>query len=101
MGVTFALEEDEALVLFEWLSREIDDRKGANLALALVSAGEFWALNALQCVMEREVVAPFQQDYAKAVSAARARLTPAEEDTLIQVSCAGTDSDAMIATSAD
>jgi len=95
MPCTFTLEDDEALVLFEWLSREIDDRKGVNLARALVVSGEFWALNALQCVMERETLAPFDRDYAQAVREARARLTPAEADTVLHVACGATDSAAI------
>ena len=95
MTVTITLEDDEALVLFEWLSREVDDRDGARLAPVLVSPGEFWALNAMHCLMEAQMVAPFQVAYAEAVRDARARMTPAPEDTLIPVECRGEDSEAM------
>jgi hypothetical protein len=95
MAVTITLEDDEALVLFEWLSREVDDRNGERLAPVLVSPGEFWALNAAHCLLEAQMVAPFRQDYREAVLAARARLTPAPEDTALDVACAGEDSGAM------
>lgn len=93
MTRTIILENDEALVLFEFLSREIDERKGANLAPGFVSPAEFWALNALHCLLERECIAPVEQPYAEAVKAARAQLTP--EDTLIEVCCNGRESEAM------
>lgn len=95
MTITITLEADEALVLFEWLSREVDDRDGAGLAPVLVSPGESWALNALHCLLEAQVVAPFQLDYAEAVRAARARLSPVPEESFLNVDCRGTDSDAL------
>lgn len=95
MPVTITLEDDEALALFEWLSREVDDRDGARLAPVLVSPGEFWALNAVHCLLEAQVVAPFQADYAEAVRAARARLSPDPEESALNVECSGEDSEAM------
>ena len=95
MPVTITLDDDEALVLFEWLSREVDDRDGARLAHVLVSPGEFWALNATHCLLEAQMAAPFQADYAAAVRAARARLSPAPEDSALNVECLGEDSEAM------
>jgi hypothetical protein len=93
MARTITLEDDEALVLFEWLSREIEERKGAGLGPAFVSPAEFWALNALHCLLERADVAPVRLDYAEAVAAARARLDPAE--TGIEIACLGAESPAM------
>jgi len=93
MAITVTLDAEEALVLFEFLSREIDERKGVTLAPALVSPAEFWALNALHCLLEREAIAPFDRDYADSVRAARARLTP--EETEIAVACEGRESAVM------
>lgn len=93
MGVTLTLERDEALVLFEFLSREVGERHGARLAPALVAPAEFWALNALHGLLEREEVAPMDRPYAQAVREARARLTP--EETEIIVECRGEDSAVM------
>lgn len=93
MGVTLTLEREEALVLFEWLSREVGERQGARLAPALVTPGEFWALNALHCLPEREPLAPLDRPYAQAVREARTRLTPEETD--IAVACEGEDTAAM------
>lgn len=95
MGVTLTLERDEALVLFEFLSREVGERQGARLAAALVTPGEFWALNALHCLLEREPLTPLDRPYAEAVREARTRLTP--EETEITVDCQGKDSAAMLA----
>lgn len=93
MAVTVTLERDEALVLFEWLSREVGERQGAHLAPVLVSPGEFWALNALHCLLERETLAPLDRSYAQAVREARARMTP--EETEITLACQGEDSEAL------
>lgn len=93
MPRALTLEDSEALVLFEWLSREIDERKGAALAGAFVSPAEFWALNALHCLLEREGPAPFDKDYGRAVREARALLDP--EETEIEIACHGAESPAM------
>ena len=93
MGATLTREREEALVLFEFLSREVGERHGARPATALVTPGEFWALNALHCLLERETWAPMDRPYAQAVREARTRLTP--EETEIAVDCLGEDSPAM------
>ena len=94
MAVSLNLEDDEALVLFEWFSREIDERKGGRLAHALVTTAEFWALNALHCMLERDGPAPFGQSYAEAVAQARMRLVP--ETTEIKIQCEGEQSAAVV-----
>lgn len=93
MAHTITLSKDEALVLFEWLSREVDDRHGASLAGVLAHPGEYWALNALHCLLERACVAPADLAYAPAVQRARDRLAPVE--TELSVVCAAEESSAM------
>jgi hypothetical protein len=81
MTIDISLPDDVALVLFEMLSREVDDRQGRELAPALVEEAEYWALNWLLGALERTVPNIFAADYPAQVRAARAQLTPSPEDT--------------------
>ena len=73
-GVTLDLDHEEALVLFDFLQREIDVGNGAQLRPAIAHEGELWALNALNCLLEKQLVEPFQPDFASVVVQARAHL---------------------------
>ncbi len=68
------LDEYEALVLFDFLSREVEERKARRLAGLFDHPAEFWALNDLLCTLEAKLAEPFRADYAALVEAARAEL---------------------------
>ncbi len=65
------LRDDEALVLFEWLAREIDDHKQARIAGVIDHPAEFWTLNALHCSLERQLAEPFAANYRDLLAQAR------------------------------
>lgn len=67
------LDTDEALVLFEIVSRFSDSGK-----LSIEFPGEKRALWNLCCVLEKELVEPFQPDYGKLLDAARISLGTTE-----------------------
>jgi hypothetical protein len=69
--MTIELSEDQALVLFELLSRygEGDARR-----LVIGEAAERNVLWALTAALERQLVPPFQTNYEELLSAARARV---------------------------
>lgn len=74
--ITLALNADEALVLFDLLSRW-SDQDGPQKTPSLncfESPVEQAVLSALSCLLERELTAPLSPDYTDLVSAARARL---------------------------
>jgi hypothetical protein len=66
------LTEDEALVLFDLLADYGSHDDGRQLAVR--HAAERNALWAVQCALEKLLVAPFQRDYSEQLSAARARV---------------------------
>jgi hypothetical protein len=69
-SVLVEFTNDEALVLFDWLSREIEKDVDS-----LKIIGEDWAAaNALLSHLEQKLVEPFQADYAQKVSQARLAL---------------------------
>ena len=70
--VTIELSNAEALVLFEWLHRM---EAGPGLDGVVEDPAEKVALWNLSALLEREMVEPFHDDYAKRVAAARSRLT--------------------------
>jgi hypothetical protein len=72
--VTLSLTADQALVLFEWLTRE--DGKVRLPTEHLAEQAVLWDIEAQ---LERVLVAPFQADYVEKVSAARERIAAAEE----------------------
>lgn len=67
----FDLARPETLVLFEFLCREVDEQKGRNLSHAFVAVGEFWALNALQNVLEPGDFYSASRDYQSQLDDAR------------------------------
>jgi len=69
--VRLELDNVEALVLFEFLAREIDDANGKRLKPLTNHDGELWALNGLHCVLERVLSEPFRKDYGKLLSDAK------------------------------
>lgn len=64
--VHLVLEADEALVLFEFLSRFSDDDE-----LSTQHEAETHALWNLQCLLEKKLVAPFRDDYDEILDEAR------------------------------
>ena len=70
--VTIEIEDDEALVLFEFLRRDINDRKG-QFAVPLKHPAEFWALNGVYGALETMLVEPFDARYGELLAAARDR----------------------------
>jgi len=72
--VHIALSHDEALVLFDLLSRWIEEKEAAPIKPLVEHEGELWSLNSLLCLLQRDLGEPFSSDYGKLVGAARARL---------------------------
>lgn len=72
--VTIELAREEALVLFDLLQREIDLANGKRLVSATEHEGELWALNGLNCMLEKNVGEAFRPEYPQLVDAARAAL---------------------------
>ena len=69
-----SLTSDEALVLFELLSRTLDSEKAAGLRTLVEDDSEIWALNAVLIELERSVSVLFAADYKTHLSAARSRV---------------------------
>lgn len=72
--VSLSLSVDEALVLFDWLGRHIEDDNGANLQAAGARDSELWALNSLFCQLESQLGVPFAVDAPDLFAKARARI---------------------------
>ncbi len=72
--VRLELTADEALVLFEFLTRY-----GESSSLNIVDQAEQRALWNLQCLFEKQLVEPFRPDYVELVEAARNRLRDTTE----------------------
>jgi hypothetical protein len=68
-GRQMQLEEDVALVLFEFLARFDETEQ-----LAFEDASEKWALIQLHGELERTLVEPFKPDYQALLRAARSRI---------------------------
>ncbi|MGO1074653.1 hypothetical protein [Inquilinus sp. CA228] len=73
-SVPLALTRDEAVVLFEFLARTLDDENGSRLREAVRHDGELWALTRLWGYLERSLPEPFLADYRARVEAAQQRL---------------------------
>ena len=71
--VTITLTADEAVVLFEFLSRFSDTDK-----LTIEDQAEERALWNLCCIFEKSLVVPFDANYREALQAARDRLRDEE-----------------------
>lgn len=67
--VQISLTADEALVLFEFLSRFEESSE-----LTIVDQAEVWALSNLIGFLQEQFVPPFQQDYVEQLQQARKRL---------------------------
>jgi hypothetical protein len=90
---TFELTRSEAIVLFDWLAREIGERQAANITSALVHVSEFWALNALHGALEKTLAEPFGPAWRARLAAARAALTP--EETSLNIVPEGSERDPL------
>ena len=72
--VILDLDKEEALVLFDFLSRELEERKAERLGAVFEHPAEFWAFNAMLCYLEAKLAEPFRADYAALVDDARRNL---------------------------
>jgi hypothetical protein len=66
--ISVTLDRDEALALFAFLAREIDDADAARLRPLAQHDGELWSLNGLYLQLERALAEPFAGDYADRVT---------------------------------
>jgi hypothetical protein len=74
-GLAIRLDTDEALVLFELLSRWSRDREGAKPGKeCFESPAEVAALLGVLAYLESELTEPFQANYGELLAAARERL---------------------------
>jgi hypothetical protein len=74
-SVPVDLDADLAVVLYEWFLREVDERTGANLLDALVTMGEFWALNAIANLLEAATPYAFDRPFRDQVLEGRLKLS--------------------------
>lgn len=76
-GATVHFTPEEAVVLFELLSRWSDKGGGGETPSrdCFESAAEGAVLNGLLCELERQLVAPFKADYPRILEGARDRLS--------------------------
>lgn len=72
--ISVELDHDEALVLFELLSSEIEDSDAASICKVFPEDAQLWALNNLLCVLEKTLTTPFASDYDHQVETAKASL---------------------------
>jgi len=68
-GVTLTLTHDQALVLFEWLSRE--DERGS---IPIQHHAEQKVLWEIEAQLERTLLEPLQSDYSAVIAVARERV---------------------------
>jgi hypothetical protein len=68
--VKIELEKDQALVLFEWLTKQCDADSPIGIELI-----ELFAMDCLQAKLYAELEEPFKPNYQKILSDARSRLT--------------------------
>jgi hypothetical protein len=75
-GATVRFTPDQAIVLFELLSRWSDDKGEAETPSpgCFENSAEGAVLNGLLCALEKQLVAPFREDWGHILSEARARL---------------------------
>ncbi len=73
--VTITLSRAEAVVLFDMLGREIEDRNAAALRAASGHDAEIWALNNLFCVLQATLWEPYSGKFAAIADAARDTLS--------------------------
>jgi hypothetical protein len=77
--VKIEISNHVALVLFDFLAREIDNRKALPLATAIVHPAEFWALNSLHGSLERTLTEPLVANYVELVAAAQKKVMDASD----------------------
>ena len=71
---TIDLGDEEALVLFDLLAREIDRHNEARLAGIIEHPAEFWALNSVHTALETLVSQPFAANYGSLLDDARRKI---------------------------
>ncbi len=69
------LDPDLAVALYEWFLREVDERTGANLLDALVTMGEYWALNDIANSLEAATPYAFDRPFRDQVLEGRLKLS--------------------------
>jgi hypothetical protein len=80
-GAIIRLTRDEAVVLFELLSRwESDEEKDYPPDNCFEAAGETSALLQILAQLESQLAEPFRSDYGEILKAARQRLSHGQED---------------------
>ncbi len=68
------LQDDEALVLFDLLVREIDRHKEKRVAGIIEHPAEFWALNSVHTALEAVLEQPFAADCEALLAKARSQV---------------------------
>ena len=72
--VTIELDDHFALVLFAFLTREIDDSDCKHIAAVIEHPAEFWALNTVLGSLEEQLIEPLEPNFHDLVAAARERV---------------------------
>lgn len=72
--INIELDREEALVLSDLLFRWIEQEHGREIRDHIRDDAEIWALNALYCLLERQVPEILSPDYDEALRKARERL---------------------------
>ncbi len=68
MSISIELDDDDALVLYEWVTRSDDT------SLPVVHPSERVALWALECALEKVLTIPLRPDYSNLLARARERV---------------------------
>ena len=71
--ISIDLSNDQALVLFELLSRR-DEKIDSEQATDIIRRAEDLVLSDIHCLLERELAEPFHPDFDKLLEAARKRI---------------------------
>ena len=83
--VQVSLAPEEALVLFDLLSRWTDDKDAATPSSdCFESPAECAVLHNVLATLEKRLAAPFRADYAELVESARARMAQGWEGTTLR-----------------
>lgn len=76
--VVVELDVEEALVLFDFLASDLDDRPGAAQASRLETISDhdaaLWAFNGVLCALEKVLAEPFRSDYDAILTEAKKSL---------------------------
>jgi len=75
MSVRLSLDEEDAVALFSFLGRVLEDQNGALLRPAITHDGELWALNNMLQSLEASLNQPFDADYRAVVARSLQKLT--------------------------